>query len=166
MSDGIFTSFRVSSSALRAQRIRLDTVAENMANAETTRSPEGGPYRPQRAVFSASKGGLLDVRRNPELRFREMLTRHERHFSVSREGKGLGERVGRNLQVSVEDKRDLFISEYDPGHPDADEDGMVLKPNVDPVEEMMNLMSATRAYEANASVLDAAKEMLNRALEI
>ena len=64
------------------------------------------------------------------------------------------------------ERADAVTSEYDPGHPDADEEGMVLKPNVDPIREMMNLIAATRAYEANATVLDTAKQMLNRALEI
>ena len=167
MSDGIFTAFRVSAQGLRAQRMRLDMIAENMANAETTRTPEGGPYRPKEMVFSAkSAGNLLAPRRGGGESFQEILHAHARHFSSAREaGEASGVRaVG--LEVSIHERADAVISEYDPGHPDADEEGVVLKPKVDPVREMMNLIAATRAYEANATVLDAAKQMLSRALEI
>ena len=167
MSDGIFTAFRVSAQGLRAQRMRLDLIAENMANAETTRTAEGGPYRPKEMIFTAkSSGNLLAPRRKGADSFQEILHAHKRHFSSGLEaGKNSGARAAR-LEVSVEERADAVISEYDPGHPDADEEGMVLKPNVDPVREMMNLIAATRAYEANATVLDTAKQMLNRALEI
>jgi len=167
MSDGIFTAFRVSAQGLRAQRMRLDLIAENMANAETTRTPEGGPYRPKEMVFSAkSSGNLLAPRRKSEVAFQEILHAHTRHFSSALETEQAGGVEAARLEVSVRERADAVISEYDPGHPDADEEGMVLKPNVDPVREMMNLIAATRAYEANATVLDTAKQMLNRALEI
>jgi len=167
MSDGIFTAFRVSAQGLRAQRMRLDLIAENMANAETTRTPEGGPYRPKEMVFtSKSSGNLLAPRRKSPESFQEILHAHSRHFSSSMEVESGDAAKASQLEVSVEERADAVISEYDPGHPDADEEGMVLKPNVDPVREMMNLIAATRAYEANATVLDTAKQMLNRALEI
>jgi flagellar basal-body rod protein FlgC len=70
------------------------------------------------------------------------------------------------VEVAIGESADPFYSEYDPTHPDADAQGLVLKPNVDPVQEMMTLIKATRAYEANATALDAAKQMLNRALDI
>jgi len=147
--------------------MRLDLIAENMANAETTRTPEGGPYRPQELVFSSKRSGnLLAPRRKSDNSFQEILHNHARHFSSAQgavEAKGV---PSTRLEVSIAERADAVISEYDPGHPDADEEGMVLKPNVDPVREMMNLIAATRAYEANATVLDTAKQMLNRALEI
>lgn len=167
MSDGIFTAFRVSAQGLRAQRMRLDLIAENMANAETTRTPEGGPYRPKEMIFSAkSSGNLLAPRRKSAGSFQEILNAHSRHFSSSQEAAGSSGMQSSVLEISIEERSDAVISEYDPGHPDADEEGIVQKPNVDPVREMMNLIAATRAYEANATVLDTAKQMLNRALEI
>ena len=167
MSDGIFSAMRVSAQGLRAQRIRLDVTAENMANAETTRTPEGGPYRPKMTVFSHEPGGnVLGPRRRNSNSFREMLSSQLRHYpSGSKAAEALGVEGGR-LKVEIQEIRDAIITEYDPSHPDADEDGYVQKPNVSPVTEMMNLIAATRAYEANATAMDAAKEMLNRALEL
>ncbi len=167
MSDGIFSAMRVSAQGLRAQRIRLDVTAENMANAETTRTPEGGPYRAKRAVFTHQPGGnILGPRRKNSDAFRELLSSQLRHYPTAQEAAEATGVKGSRLQVQVEEIEDAIITEYDPSHPDADEDGLVQKPNVDPVAEMMNLIAATRAYEANATAMDTAKEMLNRALDL
>jgi flagellar basal-body rod protein FlgC len=124
------SSFDISASGLAAQRFRLDTIANNLANAETTRTPDGGPYRRQQVIFEA----------NPE------------------EG-------GVQLAQSLPDNRPLK-SIYRPGDPDADARGYVQMPNVNPVEEMVDLVSATRSYEANATALNASKEMVKKALEL
>jgi flagellar basal-body rod protein FlgC len=167
MSNGIFSAMRVSAQGLRAQRIRLDVTAENMANAETTRTPDGGPYRAKRAVFSYEAGGnILGTRRNNTDSFRDILSNQLRHYpgaSGSAQAGGMKESL---LTVQIIEAEDALISEYDPSHPDADEEGYVQKPNVDPIVEMMNLISATRAYEANATAMDTAKEMLNRTLDL
>ncbi len=167
MSDGIFTAMRVSAQGLRAQRIRLDVTAENMANAETTRTPEGGPYKAKRAVFSHEAGGnILGPRRKNSDSFREMLSQQLGHYpSAQKAALASGVKESR-LTVEVLEIDDPVTTEYDPSHPDADEDGYVQKPNVDPIAEMMNLIAATRAYEANATAMDTAKEMLNRALDL
>jgi flagellar basal-body rod protein FlgC len=168
MSDGIFTSFRVSAMGLRAQRVRLDVAAENLANLETTRTAAGGPYRPQVAVMEMGRGTPQRLGALPSgtVSFRELLATREGHLAAGAAPPAPAPAPGPTLTVRVTERAEPFVSEYQPDHPDADEDGMVLRPNVDPIQEMMTLIKATRAYEANATALDAAKEMLNRALEI
>ncbi|MBF0584387.1 MAG: flagellar basal body rod protein FlgC [Magnetococcales bacterium] len=135
------TSFRVTASALTAQRLRLNITAENVANAQTTRTVEGGPYKRRDPVFAAQP-------------FDEMLSR---------------EQIAGSTGVSVErihvDERPPR-RQYDPNHPDAKADGYVEMPNVDTVAEMVNMMAATHAYESNVSVLNASKAMALKALEI
>ncbi|MBF0628254.1 MAG: flagellar basal body rod protein FlgC [Magnetococcales bacterium] len=139
--DDFLTSFRVTSSGLSAQRLRLNIIAENLANAQTTRTPEGGPYRRKDPVFAAKA-------------FDEMLSREQRAASTG---------------VAVEkihvDERPPRM-QYDPSHPDANAQGYVAMPNVDPVAEMVNMMAASRAYESNVTVLNASKAMAMKALEI
>jgi flagellar basal-body rod protein FlgC len=168
MSDGIFTSFRVSAMGLRAQRVRLDVTAENLANLETTRTAAGGPYRPKTAVMTMGRGTPQRLGALPRgtVSFRELLATRERHLSSGTTPPAPPPAQGPQLTVGVAERAEPFVSEYRPDHPDADEDGMLLRPNVDPIQEMMTLIKATRAYEANATALDAAKEMLGRALEI
>jgi len=168
MSDGIFTSFRVSAMGLRAQRVRLDVAAENLANLETTRTAAGGPYRPKTAVMTMGRGTPQRLGALPRgtISFGELLATRERHLAEGAASPALSPPPGPQLTVRVSERGEPFVSEYRPDHPDADEDGMLLRPNVDPIQEMMTLIKATRAYEANATALDAAKEMLNRALDI
>lgn len=164
MSDGIFSSFRISAMGLRAQRIRLDVAAENLANAETTRTAEGGPYRPKAVSFSTRSVDRPRPGGNAPS-FRQLLAEQQGgRESVLSPTPASAPGIG--IDVRVGEVRDPFVSEYDPNHPDADENGVVMRPNVDGVTEMMTLMKATRAYEANATALDAAKEMMNRALDI
>ncbi len=167
MSDGIFSSFKISAMGLRAQRIRLDVASENLANAETTRTPEGGPYRPKAVTFSAlpvdrpRPGGV-----GSGISFRDLLAAQGPDAGDSTLSPTPASGPGIGLDVMVGEVRDPFVSEYAPNHPDADENGILMRPNVDAVGEMMTLIKATRAYEANATALDAAKDMLNRALDI
>lgn len=140
---GIFTSLNISASALQAQRTRLDTISSNMANAETTRTPEGGPYRRKMVVFETQQMSFAD------------------HLS-SRSNKAInGVRVGR---IAV-DQRDPKLV-YDPQHPDADDRGYVAMPDIDILKETTDMMMATRAYEANITTIKSAKRMALKALEI
>ncbi len=169
MSEGIFSAFRVSAMGLRAQRMRLDVAAENIANAETTRTPEGGPYRPKSVSFQATEVRRPRPQGAQAVSFRSLLKAQESGIGGQAESvlSPTPATAGRiNLDVRITEVREPFVSEYAPNHPDADEDGMLLRPNVDPINEMMTLIKATRAYEANATTLEAAKEMLNRALDI
>lgn len=132
----------VSASALTAERLRLDVIANNLANANTTRTADGGAYRRQVAVFaprSAEGSGWPLAENRP----------------------GAGVRV-----VGIVPDNTPLRRVYNPGHPDADAEGYVTMPNVDPVVEMVDLLSATRAYEANVTVITETKNMALRALEL
>jgi flagellar basal-body rod protein FlgC len=147
---GILETMRVSLSALTAQRVRMDVTASNLANVDTTRTPQGGPYLRRQVVFATEQ---------PSPFARLVQTRA-----------GLVETTpsaGRGVQVVgiVVDRR-AVREVYDPTHPDADANGIVRYPDIDVVSEMTNLMAATRAYEANVTVLDALKTMAMRALSI
>lgn len=142
---GIFDSINISASALTAEKTRIDIINKNMANANTTRSTGGLPYRRQMVVFEENKP-------KPFLAY---LEKHTNKFN----GKGVV--ISEIVQDETEFKR-----MYEPGHPDADEDGYVLLPNVEMVKEMVDMIDAQRAYEANITAMNGTKAMLMKALEI
>jgi len=144
---GYFSAFNISSSALTAERLRMDTISQNIANANTTRTEDGTPYRRKTVVFQERE----------DTSFSQYLS------DASRQKYGTG--GGVRVTAIVEDQSP-FKEVYDPGHPDADENGIVRMPNVDIVTEMVNMISASRAYEANVTALNASKSMANKALEI
>lgn len=135
----IFKNLEISAAGLTAQRQRLNVIAENLANAHTTRTPRGGPYLRKAVVLGA----------RPDVDFATFINAPEKVEVV---------------QV-VENSQGLR-PEHDPSHPDADENGMVLWPNVNPVLEMVSLMLASRAFEANVAVFRAGKAMALKTLEI
>ncbi|MCI9490149.1 flagellar basal body rod protein FlgC [Lachnospiraceae bacterium 48-42] len=139
-------SFDISASGLTAERQRLDIAAENLANTNTTRTESGGTYRRKMVV-------LQEI---PQTSFRS------RFNSILNRTASKG---GVQVTEIVEDQRDLNPV-YNPDHPDADEDGYVMMPNVDPVKETIDGMSATRSYEANITAFNAMKLMAQKALEI
>ncbi|MCL5961955.1 MAG: flagellar basal body rod protein FlgC [Chloroflexi bacterium] len=142
----LFSSLRISGSALTAQRVRMDVIANNIANAESTKSANGQPYRRQEVVFSpisAAPGLTVSTALDP------------------RRVVGNGVQVTRILQ---DDAPPHVV--YDPSHPDADNNGNVAYPNVDIITEMTDMISATRAYEANVTALNAAKSMAMKSLDI
>lgn len=150
MSGGIFTSFQTTASALTAQRLRMDVISNNIANSETTRTKNGGPYQRQQVVFVAKsgKGSFAS------------------HLASAKRGNTL-DAPGRGVEVSsiiADDSPGNTI--YDPTHPDADEDGFVTYPNVNIVTEMTDMLSATRSYEANVTVFNALKSMALKAIEL
>jgi flagellar basal-body rod protein FlgC len=140
-----FSSMNVSSSALSAERTRMNLISSNLANANTTRTPEGGPYKRKDAVFAAAP---------VENRFNRALD-------------GATAQQVRKVEVSeiIEDQNPPRL-QYDPGHPDANPQGYVAMPNVNVVEEMADMIGATRAYEANVTAVQAAKNMAMKTLEI
>ena len=140
-------SFDISASGLTAQRQSLDIAAENISNMNTTRTESGGPYRRKMVVLEEQ----------PVSSFRNEL-QSRLHGRTSQKG-------GVKVTEIVEDQRDLQPV-YDPDHPDADENGYVMMPNVDLVKETVDGMSATRAYEANITAFNAMKLMAQKALEI
>jgi flagellar basal-body rod protein FlgC len=141
----LFSLLSVSASGMAAQRARAELLVENLANAETTRTPEGGPYRRKDAVFASrpAEGGFPAA------------------FGAALGGELLGVEVAEVIEDDREPER-----RYLPGHPDADADGYVAFPRVNPAEDMVDLMSAVRNYEANVAAIAAAKEMIHRSLDL
>lgn len=142
----LFGVMEISGSALKAERIRAEVVAANMANAETTRTSERGPYRRQHVVFSSvaaepnSFAGQLISQANPPI-------------------------GGVEVSAVAEDPAST-LRRFDPSHPDADKDGYVSYPDINPLTEMVDLMGATRAYGLNTSAVRATKGMITSSLDI
>jgi len=128
-----FDVMKLSATGLSAQRIRINVISANLANANTTRGANGEPYKRKDVIFEQVMEGELAG--------------------------------GVRVQDVVEDEKP-YIVKFEPGHPDADEEGYVRYPNVNPVEEMVNILEAQRSYESNLTVLNTAKQLALRALEI
>ncbi len=135
------TAIRVSATALRSERVRIETAVSNIANAETTRGPDGQPYR-RRDVLLQS---------DPINPFESMLN--------------AASSVGVSVAGVVEDQTP-FERRYEPSHPDADEEGYVAMPNIDPSEQMVDMLNATRAYQANLAAIGLIRDLTNKALEL
>lgn len=141
----LFSSMRVSASGLKAQEHRMNTISSNLANANTTETEEGGPYRRQDPVF---------VSETDRETFGEILeNKMDEHVQ--------GVRV---TEIARDERPPRMV--YNPSHPHANADGYVAMPNVNPVEETANMISAQRSYEANITAMNAAKAMAAKALEI
>ncbi|MFO7578191.1 MAG: flagellar basal body rod protein FlgC [Pelovirga sp.] len=139
----IFTSMKISASALKAQRTRMNAISSNIANIETTRTPDGGPYRKREVVFQST----------------------QQDFATTLNGQMRDAAYGVKVaHVQASDRPPRLV--YDPSHPDADEQGTVAMPDISLVEETADMMSAARAYEANVTVVKAAKRMALKALDI
>jgi flagellar basal-body rod protein FlgC len=167
----LFGMMDISASALKAERVRAEVVASNMANAETTRTPEGGPYQRHHVVFEAEGGGS----------FQESLANQmngglgggfESRLKSSLTG-GLGGSVnaadstpGGVAVTGVISDASAPLQRYDPQHPDAGADGFVSYPDINPLTEMVDLMGATRSYGMNASAIQAEKNMVASSFEI
>lgn len=141
-------ALKISASGLTAQRTRLDVISNNIANAQTTRTAEGGPYKRQDVLFTT----------NDSSSFQSKLM-----SSMNNENEDVNGGV-RVAGIITDDSEGSRV--YDPTNPDADKDGYVLYPNVDLTVEMTNMLSATRSYEANLAVVDAVKNMAAKALDI
>lgn len=140
-----FNSIQTSSSGLSAQRLRMNLISGNLANVNTTRTEQGGPYRRKEAIFSAQSINST---------FNKILTdRQKSQFT--------GVRVDRVYEDS-----NPPVMKYEPSHPHANEKGYVAMPNINPMEEMVNMISATRGFEANVTAIKAAKDMALKALQI
>lgn len=139
------SSLNISGSGLTAQKLRMDVISQNIANAEVTRTENGTPYRRKMVVLSSINGGSS---------FRDAL---DRATKVKTAG----------VQVhSVIEDRSALVPVYNPNHPDANEEGYVMLPNVNTAQEMIDMLGASRAYEANVTAFNATKAMVLKALEI
>jgi len=146
------SSLHISASGLTAERLRLDVISNNLANVNTTRDINGQPYRRQQVVFASRQEGS---------KFASALT-------AARGSVRAGQFAGAGVQVTAiqpDMERDFKVV-HDPGHPDADRNGNVKLPNVEPVIEMVDMIAATRAYEAGVTAINAAKQMEQRAMDI
>jgi len=138
-----FSAFEISASGMAVQKVRLDTVALNLANVNTTRSSAGGPFQPLEVIVGEASG----------TRFDSLISGFQNHY--------------RGVEiVDVQPQTVAPRMVHDPGHPDANSEGFVAYPNIDPVSEMVTLMETTRAYEANVRAVNAAKAMALKALAI
>jgi flagellar basal-body rod protein FlgC len=152
---GLFGSLDISASALSAERLRMDVTAENLANAQSTRTANGGPYRRKEVVVQANgDGGFAGA------------------LASARAGAGAGggsskgsAAGGVSVTGIVEDQTPNRLV-YDPSHPDANAQGYVSMPNVNPVTEMVDLISASRSYEANVTAMQTSKQMFTKTLDI
>jgi flagellar basal-body rod protein FlgC len=145
----IFRSMRISGSAMTAERLRMDVISNNIANSQTTRTEEGGAYRRKQVIFQAQE------KEGPPV------SRFKREVDLWDQNRLAGVRVAR----IVEDEENMSRT-YDPSHPDADGDGFVEYPNIDITTEMVDLMAASKAYQANITVVQTTKSMAQAALQI
>lgn len=141
----LFSSLDVSASGMAAQRTRTEMLVENLANSETTRTPEGGPYRRKDVVFEedSSLGSFSSA------------------FNSALGGNISGVRVSETVVDNSEPER-----RYLPGHPDADKDGYVAFPKINPAEDMVDLLGASRSYEANVAAISAVKDMIQKSIDL
>ena len=139
----LLDALSVSASGMSAQRQRTELLVENLANADTTRTPEGGPYRRKDVVFASDQGS----------------------FSSLYENAVHNDTVGVRVADVITDTREPE-KRYMPGHPDADKDGYVAYPRMNPAEDMVDLLDASRSYQANVSAISAVKDMLQKSLEL
>jgi flagellar basal-body rod protein FlgC len=141
----LFSAISVSASGMAAQRARAELLVENMANAETTRTADGGPYRRKDAVFKSSEVGSS---------FADM-------FHVELDPQSTGVQVS-DITVDQRDPEKRYL----PGHPDADKDGYVAFPRINPAEDMVDLMGTTRNYESNIAAMSAVKDMIQKSINL
>ncbi|MCK4305242.1 MAG: flagellar basal body rod protein FlgC [Candidatus Eisenbacteria sp.] len=160
------SGMNTSASALTAYRRWMNTVSENLANAQTTKTPDGGPYRRQQMVFESIQPGTTATRAGART-VQDPVRTHPAHLTgPARGGAAAAEEAPTVSGRIVPDVQTPLNKVYDPSHPDADEDGWVEYPNINPVTEMVNLILASRAYEANVAALAAEQRIQEMALSI
>lgn len=168
-----FNALDISASALHAQRIKMDTIASNIANVNTTRNPDGTPgvYRRKEAIFASVYGNMVNGNNNSNNEWNNSDNSNSSSIDADLSGSvtenaNLSSTNGvKVLQVSDDFKTPLN-KVYNPSHPDADKNGYVNLPNVNVVSEMVDMISASRAYEANVTTINATKTMISSAMRI
>jgi flagellar basal-body rod protein FlgC len=163
--SGMFSSIDISSSGLTLQRKKLDVVAQNLANVDTTRTKDGGPYRRRRVVVEEADESVPFRAEMNEAQTKLHRT-NIRHFPSSPINSNNSVEIAKTDGEEVQDPETAYRLVHDPDHPDADENGFVKMPDIEIVTEMVDMMAASRAYEANTMAIMSAKEMANDALDI
>ena len=153
----------VALSGMIAQRTRADVIAQNVANAETTRTAEGGPYIRQCVVFTENETRVND--RKSVIEFRSMVAEHLNELK-GLAGKGTTDKGEGVLLTEIVEDPTPSTPVYDPSHPDADEDGYYYLPNVDVAEEQIDMLAATQSYTANLTIFNSLKTLAQKALTI
>ncbi len=147
---GPFDTLRIAGSALTAERQRSEIIATNMANAETTHTEAGGPFRRKEVVFSAQHASAFQLQ-----------------FAAATNMPHFHDRGAGTVRLSqIIDDPSAPVKRYEPGHPDADKDGYVAYPSINPAQEMVDLMGSVRAYQLNASAVSAAKQLIQQSIDI
>jgi flagellar basal-body rod protein FlgC len=165
----LFGVMDVSASALKAERVRAEVVASNMANAETTKTAEGGPYRRHHVLFGTQGDGTFMESMTAQMNSVGNIASSGFSGWSNRHGGGVADSTnvpGGVAVTGVIEDESAPLRRYDPQHPDAGPDGYVAYPDINPLTEMVDLMGATRAYGMNASAVQAEKNMLSSSLEI
>jgi len=164
---GFFSGLNISATGLRAQRVRQNVISSNLANAETTRTADGGPYKRQRVLLEADPVEFDQFMVKEQDKIAGTKTQNG-HMNIPQPQWPLAqENIGTGVKVAaIESDETPGRMVYDPSHPDANEQGYVAMPNVNVVEEMVDMITATRAYEANATAFNSTKQMLQKALEL
>ena len=164
----IFGGMNISATGLRGMRARMNAISENIANVETTRTPDGGPYRRKQVVISQAEPTEPTLLQRPAQgsAFGELLQTHNAHMDLGQLEREVELPQGSRLEITEAEDAQPFKLIHNPAHPDADDQGYVLMPNIDVVREFVDLIAAQRAYEANVSAIQGAKDMFMRALEI
>ena len=162
--DRLFTSFRTASEGMNVQRQQVQTASENIANVNTTRTADGeGPYKPKQVdSYQGERQEFQQMLRDSLLDLRQTRGEHRESPSFTNQA-AASQNFGPESEVVELEK---FRYEYDPEHPDADDNGMVQYPDLDLAEEMSRLVTANRMYEANMSAVQAEKEIIKRSFEI
>lgn len=163
--SGLFNSIEISATGMTLQRQKMDVVSQNIANVDTTRTDKGGPYRRRRVMVAAAEEAVP---------FKNMISKSRTELARTNPGHLHGTVKSRQETIDVaqaegkevEDPASSYRLIHDPGHPDADEKGFVKMPDIEIINEMVDMISASRAYEANTTAVLAAKEMAKNALSI
>ena len=163
--SGIFSAIETSATGLTLQRQKMNVVAENIANAETTETDKGGPYRRQRVVVE-EKPENVPFKTHMIRAGAQLARTHANHIGGHLKSSTEETEISQVNGDVVQDPASNYRLIYDPSHPDANEEGFVKMPDIEIVNEMVDMMAATRAYEANTMAISAAKEMAKNSLEI
>lgn len=162
-----FNSMKINASGLTLERLKMDVISTNIANARTTRTDDGGPYKKKQVIFEESIKRAKNISNSKYDYARENIINDKNHMKPSGFINSFGN-INRSFGVKVVEIQEEgnFKLVYEPSHPDANEDGYVLMPNINMVDEMISLIETQRAYEANVTAFNTSKNIYKKALEI